>query len=492
MKIAIIGAGIAGIASSIRLSKQGHEVVVYESNKYPGGKLSQLELKGYRFDAGPSLFTMPQFVDELFLLANKDPREFFNYKKIDVSCHYFYEDGTIINGYSDKEKLGEEIEKKIAVPKNKVVDFLNHSLKIYNITSPIFLEKSLHKIKSYLQPKVIESLFQLQKLNLFTNMNKLNKKKLTHPKLVQLFNRFATYNGSDPYRAPAVLNIIPSLEHHFGTYFPLKGMVDITESLYKLSLSLGVKYNFERKISEIIVENKKAVGVKIKEETVNYDCVLSNMDVVPTYKYLLPNQKINPKLLEQERSSSALIFYWGIKKEFPQLGLHNIFFSENYAEEFRVMNEEKSIYSDPTIYLNISSTERSVDAPANSQNWFVLINAPYNDGQNWEEIIIETKKNVLAKLSRILKEDILQLIEVESILDPTSIEKKTQSYKGSLYGTSSNGLFSSFMRHPNFSKKIKGLYFCGGSVHPGGGIPLCLQSAKIVSEIIQQDFENRT
>jgi phytoene desaturase len=491
LKIAIIGAGIAGIASSLRLKALGHEVTVFETNKQPGGKLHEFSLNGFRFDAGPSLFTMPQFVDELFELVNKNPREYFNYKKIDISCHYFYEDGTKINGYSDKEMFGKEVEEKLKIPKKIVVDFLNHSLIAYQTTAHIFLEKSLHLFKSYCSFKVIESLLHFHKLNLFTNMNKFNSRKLKHPKLVQLFNRFATYNGSDPYRAPAILNIIPSLEHHFGTYFPLAGMYDITNSLFQLSISQDVKYYFAKKVTEIIIENKKVTGLKVENEIFNFDIVLSNMDVVLTYKYLLPKEKINPKVENQERSSSALIFYWGINKEFTQLGLHNIFFSENYKEEFKVLSKEKNIYSDPTIYINVSSIECKKDAPPNCQNWFILINAPYNDNQNWEDIIIATKKNVIAKLSRILKEDISKLIVEEKILDPIKIEQKTNSYKGSLYGTSSNGIFSSFIRHPNFSKKVKGLYFCGGSVHPGGGIPLCLQSAKIVSEIINQDCESR-
>jgi phytoene desaturase len=492
LKVAIIGAGIAGIALSIRLKAQGYDVNVFESNKSPGGKVSEFELKGYRFDAGPSLFTMPNFVDELFLISNKNPRDFFNYKKMDVSCHYFYEDGIVLNAHSDKEKFGIEVEKKLKVSKNKIIEFLDHSLFIYNTTSHIFLEKSLHKLKNFLSKKVIESLLQLKKLNLFSSMDSFNKKKLDHPKLVQLFNRFATYNGSDPYRAPAILNIIPSLEHHFGTYFPLKGMYDIVNSLYKLSVSNGVKYFFESKVSEIIIENKKAVGIIVEKNIKYFDIVISNTDVASTYKYLLPTERISSRILTQERSSSALIFYWGIKKDFKNLGLHNIFFSENYQEEFRVMNQEENIYSDPTIYLNISATEKINDAPAGCQNWFLLINAPYNQHQNWNEITRITRKNVIDKLGRILKEDISKLIEVEAILDPIEIENKTGSYKGSLYGTSSNGIFSSFLRHPNFSKKIESLYFCGGSVHPGGGIPLCLQSAKIVSEIINDDFKKRS
>jgi len=179
-----------------------------------------------------------------------------------------------------------------------------------------------------------------------------------------------------------------------------------------------------------------------------------------------------------------LIFYWGIKQSFPQLDLHNIFFSENYKEEFDTLFQKKNVSNDPTVYINITSKKLSSDAPENSENWFVMINVPSNSGQNWDDIRTTARQNILSKLSRILKTDIESLIEEEEYLDPIRIEAKTSSHAGALYGASSNDRMAAFFRHPNFSK-VKGLYFAGGSVHPGGGIPLCLLSAKIVGELVE-------
>jgi phytoene dehydrogenase-like protein len=208
------------------------------------------------------------------------------------------------------------------------------------------------------------------------------------------------------------------------------------------------------------------------------------VDIFPSYKQLLSNQKAPEKVMSQPRSSSALIFYWGIKKEFAQLDVHNIFFSKDYKEEFDFIFQKKTVGNDPTIYINITSKKIKEDAPAGCENWFVMINVPGNTGQNWDEIIETSRKNIINKLSSILKEDISACILNESILDPRSIESKTSSYQGSLYGSSSNNRNAAFQRQANFSSKLKGLYFCGGSVHPGGGIPLCLQSARIVADLI--------
>jgi phytoene dehydrogenase-like protein len=202
------------------------------------------------------------------------------------------------------------------------------------------------------------------------------------------------------------------------------------------------------------------------------------------YKNLLPDVKPPVKTLQQPRSSSALIFYWGIQKIFSELHMHNIFFSNDYAEEFRFIFEEKLIYFDPTIYINITSLEEKGDAPEGCQNWFVMINVPNNIGQDWELLIAEARINILKKLSKRLGQDIKELIMCEEILDPRSIESKTSSWQGSLYGSSSNNRNAAFLRHANKHQHIQNLYFCGGSAHPGGGIPLCLQSARIVSDLV--------
>ncbi len=300
-------------------------------------------------------------------------------------------------------------------------------------------------------------------------------------------DRYATYNGSDPYQAPATLNVIPHLEHHFGAYFPGRvWMYSIVQALVKLAEDLGVKFHYNSPVEEIILNDKKAIGLKVKGEVINGDIVISNVDVWFTYNELLANHpQLHPKkILNRERSSSALIFYWGIKKQYPELDLHNIFFSADYKAEFEQTWQKQSIYHDPTVYLNISSKYKPDDAPDGCENWFVMINVPSNSGQDWDKLITDARQNILAKLSRILKEDIEQLIVSESVLDPRSIESKTSSYQGSIYGTSSNSSYAAFLRHANKSSKIKNLYFCGGSVHPGGGIPLCLLSAKIVSDWI--------
>jgi len=484
MRIGIIGAGIAGLASAVRMAVQGHEVEVFEANDYPGGKLSQFDLQGYRFDAGPSLFTMPQYVDDLFRLAGEDPLEHFQYDRLDTVCHYFWEDGTRLNAYADPTAFGKEVEDKLGVPADRVHTALSDSAYKYELTGRIFLEKSLHRLSTWTNAKVLKAMLKIPGLDLFTSMNRVNERLLQEPKLVQLFNRFATYNGSNPYKAPGLLSIIPHFEHKIGAYFPRGGMNAITQAIYDLAVRKGVTFHMGQPVDRILVENGRAVGLQAGEAQHHYDRIISNMDVFFTYKKLLPDAK-HPKLtLKQQKSTSALIFYWGIRHSFEELGLHNIFFSEDYKQEFALL-EAGEVYEDPTVYVNISSKCEPGDAPEGHENWFTMINVPYDSGQDWDAIIDRAREQVIQKVGRILGVDLKSLIVCEDILDPRSIESKTRSHLGALYGTSSNNRMAAFMRHANFSNRIRNLYFCGGSVHPGGGIPLCLLSAKIVEDVME-------
>ena len=484
-KAIIIGSGIGGIATALRLRSMNYDVTVFENNNYPGGKLASFDLGPYRFDAGPSLLTMPHFIDELFVLFNENPRDYFNYKKKDISCKYFWDDGTKLNAYSEKSKFINEINKVLGVKESTVSTYLLKAKKKYDLTKRMFLEQSLHKLKTYLSKDLLIGLCNVFSFQINKTLNQVNELELKEPHLVQLFNRFATYNGSSPYKTPGMMTLVQHLEQEYGTYVSDKGMNNITKSLYDLALRQGIDFKFNSFVSQILISGKRAIGVSVGEESYCSDIVVSNMDIVPTYRNLLKNHYQPEKTLSQERSSSALIFYWGINKEFKNLDLHNIFFSNDYKKEFQSIFEKKSIFSDPTVYINITSKDVKGDAPDNCENWFVMINSPNDSGQDWDNMIDEVKSNILKKINRLLNIELEDYIEYEKVYTPKTIESNTQSYMGSLYGSSSNNLMSAFLRHPNFSNKILNLYFCGGSVHPGGGIPLCLLSAKIVSQLIK-------
>lgn len=486
MKVLIVGSGIAGIASGIRLANEGHEVHIFESSESVGGKLASLKINGYRFDLGPSLFTLPELVDELFIQCKKNPRSYFNYVQLEDICRYFWEDGRSIKATADYYQFCKDAAREFGIPEKKLINYFSKATKKFSVSAPVFLDESLHLKKNYFRRSFFRGILYLPFLNLFSSMHRYNQKKLKEKHLVQLFDRFATYNGSNPYSASAILTMIPHLEHQRGAFFPKEGMYAIVDSLKKLALEKRVQFHLNAKVKKILISNKTSYGLLVqqegKENEHHGDIVISNADVYSTYKNLIQDDKKFNQIKKQERSSSALIFYWGLPIVSNQLGVHNILFSNNYQSEFTNLFKDQKVFQDPTVYIHISSKINPEDAPANCENWFVMINVPGKKITLDQRL--EYRSIIIKKINRILGLDIESKIQAEHFLSPEEIELRTSSHLGSLYGTSSNTRSAAFFRHPNFSKNISNLYFCGGSVHPGGGIPLALKSAKIVSSII--------
>lgn len=482
----IIGAGLAGLATSLRLRKRGLEVLVLEKNSYPGGKMHQYESKGYRFDTGPSLFTMPEYVNEIYELFDEDYRNYYDYLKHTESGRYFFEDGKQLTFYTDINALRKEISEKLDLNPDPVEDYLNRSAIKYNNIGSIFLDTAIHKTTEIPWGRVFKNTPLFMRSGLIKSLNQLNVKLLKDEKLVQIFNRHATYNGSNPFQASGILSMIPHLEQNSGTFFPKEGMKSIAEGLYKLSKSKGVHFKFNQNISNCSKDTVTGRYTTQAEKPYESKQLICAIDHLNFYKNILNDQKLYKKYKKQERSSSAIVFYWGIEKTFSQLGLHNIFFSKDYYKEFEQIFETKIIPENATVYIHISSKLNPHDAPDGCENWFVMINVPAGTEVD-ETTKQKVRKAIVQKIGNTLNCDIEKHIVTEKIWTPKLIEDDTGSYSGALYGASSNKKLSAISRHPNFSRKYNNLFFCGGTVHPGGGIPLVLKSASIVDKLVEND-----
>ncbi|HMQ78197.1 MAG TPA: phytoene desaturase family protein [Ignavibacteria bacterium] len=516
ISIAVIGSGLGGLSAAIRLAHAGYDVTVYEKNPTPGGKARSITRNGFRFDTGPSLITMPFVINELFESVGENPAEWLTLNKLDNLCRYYYPDGTILNAYSDKEKFVTEIEANTTEKKEALYKYLEYCKTIYELTADIFLFKDLYSPKTYTNLKALKTLFKLPKIDSFRTMNEANRLFFKDEKIIQLFNRYATYNGSDPYKCPATLNIISHVEYTIGGYYASGGMFSLTDALYKLAIKKGVKFCFNSPVEKIITDGKNVKGILTGGKEILSDAVISNADVYSTYGKLLNDNKSSAakKYNKLEPSSSALVFYWGVNLTSQKLDTHNILFSADYKKEFEELFDKKVYPTDPTIYIYVSSKFSPADAPPGKENWFVMINAPNSTSSNpqfmsppyrvkepvsrWgvsgfagqlvppqrEGGLNEIKETILAKIKALTGYDIKDKIETESIMTPQDIEEETGSYSGSIYGISSNSRNAAFLRQPNGSKQYKGLYFTGGSAHPGGGIPLVILSGKLAAEKI--------
>lgn len=474
---AVIGAGLGGIATAIRLASKGYQVTVYDSRETLGGKAGQLKAEGFTFDTGPSLFTLPEEVSELLRLAEMDPEQALPTVKLDPVCHYHFADGVRFNSPGNPKNWPSSAQR--AFGENGVEKYLNMAQHIYDVTTPVFLNQSLHKLKGYFSKETWRGITQLHRIQAGKSLHQLNEQILKEPHLVQLFNRYATYNGSNPYKAPGTLSVISHIESVLGAWYPKGGIRSIPLQLGVAADKLGVQFYFNQKVKKVIPSNK---GYIVEGEMAQeYGSVIFNADIHYIYKDLIPWTKAPERILRQERSSSGIIFYWGINKKHPDLHLHNIFFSEDYQKEFKGIFNHHSIPEDLTVYINITSKMDAHHAPEGMENWFVMVNVPGVSNINWDEEVEKVRTQIIRKLSLALGEQLHKHIVYEKVMHPKDIDQQTGSWLGSLYGPSSNNTFAAFLRHPNFRKRYPGLFFTGGSVHPGGGIPLVLKSAKIVS-----------
>jgi phytoene desaturase len=480
-KIIIIGAGLGGLSAAVRLAKSGFAVTVLEKNANAGGKVNLVEANGYKFDTGASLLTMPHVLRDVFEYAGKRLEDYLEIVPIEPICRYFWTDETRFDASADLQKTEREIERLEPRDVESFQKYLADSKRKYEVAERTFLAHSLNDLPRLLRPKFLKDLFAISTMK---TLDAHNRKYFSSAKLRQLFNRFATYNGSSPFQTPATFALIPFVEFGLGAWYVKGGMYEIPKALEKLARELGVEFRFDAEIEKILIEKGKAAGVKLKSgEELTSDLVVANSDAVETYRNLLPVR--NKKIESREPSCSGFVLLLGIKKKFAKLAHHNIFFSDDYNAEFDAIFKEKRPAANPTIYVCAASRTDATQAPENCENLFVLINAPYtSEATNWKSEAAPYRDLIIKKLEKFGLEDLESSIDFEQIITPADFEKKYRANRGSIYGVSSNGIFSAFLRVPNKARDIENLYFVGGATHPGGGIPLVLLSGKMAAEMI--------
>lgn len=485
---AIVGGGIGGLSAALLLARYGYRVEIFEQQQQVGGKAASTSLDGFRFDMGPTLFTMPFVLEELFSAAGKNLSDYMELKLLEETTRYFYSDGTRFKAYSDMKRYYSEAKAAFSDPLQRISRYFSYCKTIYDLTADIFMFSPFHEWKDMITDRdKWAKIFEMYKMDPLRSMHRANKWFFKDPKLLQLMDRFATFNGSSPYRVPATLNIIAHVEH-MGAYVPTEGIRRIPEALAEAASEEGAVIHLGTPVSAINYTKNGVTGIRTGGKDYAFDLVVSNSDVTNTYITLLRQPDILPavKYRMLKPSTSALVFYWGVKGSYPELATHNILFSEVYRKEFRDLIRREICPEDPSVYIYISSRFNPGDAPRGHENWYVMINAPYRVNQNWHEEIEKSRIRILEKIGHYLSIDIRKNIVTEEVLTPPDIERRTHSRSGSIYGISSNNTVAAFLRQRNRSKRFKGLYFCGGSAAPGGGIPLAMLSGKMTAELIRR------
>jgi len=473
------------MSAAIRLAGDGYDVTMLEKNTNVGGKLNQRSGKGFTFDTGPSILTMPWVLEQLFASVHRQLDDYVEIERVEPQWRTFFEDGTRIDVSGDLPTMLSEV-KKVSDAAD-FGDLLSYSEKMYDLCLKSFYRYSLEDLKDLKKYHTLSELMLLDPLNTVASST---RKRLENPHLEQLFNYMVMYVGSNPYSAPAVFNQMIYVQMGLGIYYVKGGMYNIALGMKRLLDELRVTVHLDSPVDEIVLDGKRAVGVKSNGNFHPADVVVSNLEVIPAYTNLVPEKKAakQAKLLDKSfiPSVSGLVLLLGVDRKFDSLKHHNFFFSNDPEQEFKRMFKDGVPPEDPTIYVGVSSKSDASQAPEGKENLFILTHVPPLSKKNGRIDWDVYREVVLDKLERMGLTGLRESIEFEYRFTPEDLQELYGPNGGSIYGVAADKKKNGGFKIPSKSTLYDGLYFVGGSTHPGGGVPMVTLSGQLTADLIQK------
>jgi len=491
LRVVVVGAGIGGLSAAISLAARGAQVTVVEKLDRPGGKMGEVRADGFRWDTGPSVLTMRHVYERLFNLAGRDLNEELDLVPLQPITRYFWPDGVMLDAVADEEAMCAAIQATFGPDDaDGYRRFMRYARRLHEVVSGPFLYRHKPGWRDLLSLPLADVL----KIDALRTMHQATSRYFRASHLVQLFDRFATYNGSSPYRAPATLNVIAHVEMAQGAWYPRGGIFQLARAWERLATGLGVEIRYGEPAQEICVQSGAARAVRLASGAVlPADAVVCNVDYTWAQHTLLPaHGRRRAEILEP--SCSGFVLLLGVRGAFPQLAHHNVFFTQDYQREFDDIFERRVAPHDPTLYLCITSKTDPEHAPAGCENWFVLVNAPaLSEAFDWqlevERYALRIGNLLAARLSRAgVNVSLSGAIITKRRLTPMDLQTLYGGHRGAIYGFSSNTRTTAFMRPDNRDGQIRRLYYASGSAHPGGGVPLVTLSGMAAADCVVRDF----
>ena len=495
-KVIVIGAGIGGMSAAARLAKAGHQVEIYEAANFVGGKCRTEWIGRYAFDTGPSLLTLPAVYRDFFLKTGALMEDVLTHIPVDPSFDYRFADGSSVkfanlSRYQTLQAITASFGEQAAKEWDLI---MKRAEAMWDVSREPFIESELTSIAALLKrATLIRDLLVIAPLK---SLRDLATEKLTDQRLRYIVDRYATYSGSDPRKAPAVLLSIAFVEEAFGAWHLAGGIGQLAIAIEKRCLDLGVVINLNSPVTQINTQNGVATGIALSDgRELTADYIVSNSDASLTYQHLIsPTEKRakseRKNLAKTQSSLAGFSLLLGLRPADGEekLNHHTILFPENYDAEFEAIFTEQQPVKNPTIYICAPSDPLMVK-DAGHESWFVLVNAPRHDvtgksGFDWSDENFKHKyaNSIIDQIeARGIK--IRERLDVLEIRTPLDLQESVMAPGGSIYGTASNSASATFLRTKNRSP-IKNLFCVGGSTHPGGGLPLVGISAEIVANAI--------
>jgi diapolycopene oxygenase len=488
--IVVIGAGLGGLSAAISLATEGFTVDLLEKNDKVGGKLNVLQKDGFTFDLGPSILTMPHIFQRLFERAGRKMEDYVTIQTVEPHWRNFFEDGSTLDLSSDPVRMKQQLDKLDPNTANEFEQFLAYSKKLCEITEQGYFDKGLDTFWELINHYgAVRSLLYF---DVFRTMDQGVRRFIKDPKLVDVLNYFIKYVGSSPYDAPALMNLLPYIQFGYGLWYIKGGMYGMAQGLQKLAEELGVKIRVNAEVVEIQHTEGRVTAVRLSDDSIiPADIVVSNMEAIPAYKKLFKDQEQEVKRLQRfEPTCSGLVLHLGVDRIYDQLAHHNFFYSDHPRAHFNAVFKSKRLSEDPTIYLVAPVKSDPTQAPKGCEIIKILPHIPHlNPDQPLRpEDYAAFRERVLIKLERMGLTDLRKHIVCEETWTPIDIERRYYSNQGSIYGVVADRFKNLGFKIPQRSKQFSNLYFVGGSVNPGGGMPMVTLSGQLVRDKILADL----
>lgn len=491
-RVSVIGAGLGGISAAISLKAAGYQVEVFEKNSQIGGKLNVMEMDGFTFDLGPSIFTLPQMFEALFERAGKSMQDYVQLDPVTPHWRNFFENRATIDLFQEKDRMRAELDKLPGDANShwrELENFLAYARQQYEIVDSGYFDQGLDTLWEFLRHYKLTLLGG--KIDYNKSMAQSIEERLSDPQLRMIFEYFIKYVGSSALDSPGYMNLMPIIQFDYGLWYVRGGMYNLARGLGRLMSDMDIPVHLDADISAIEKNGRQVTGVLLANGTrIPSDIVVSNMEVIPTYQQLLKEpDNFTRKLEKFAPACSGIVLHIGTDRLFPQLAHHNFFYSENQHKHFRTVFEKEQLPDDPTLYVVAPTRTDPSKAPEGCDNIKILPHIPpLKEGSGiTHDDYVALKERCIDKMERCGLTGLRDSIITEDLLTPVDIERMYRSNRGSIYGVVTDWKKNYGFKAPKTSSKYHNLYFTGGSTNPGGGMPMVVLSGqKCADRIIKR------
>ena len=497
-RIAVVGGGLGGLAAACTLAARGHDVALFERNSWAGGKAAVLERDGFRFDMGPTILTLPSVLARISAEAGRDLSDYLDLVPLDPQWRCFYSDGSVLDLVADTEAMASRLAafSRYANDADGYRRFMSWSQQLHEISRRFFFYRNVGSIRDTFSAQGMfdaRVLRDLWALRMGRTVAESVRSHIRDPRVAQMVDHFTQYVGSCPESSPAVLCGIAHMQTDEGIWYPRGGIRAVPQALLTLARELGVQIHSDKQVRRISVRDRTATDVETDDgERYPVSAVVSNSDVIRTHGELLETTPAGRRFIDRnkrEPACSGVVLYLGLRQRYDQLLHHGFAFSQDPHEEFDAIYRRGEPAQDPTCYICAPARTDPHVAPPGGEALYVLVHTPYlRPHHDWKKMIRPYRDVIIRKLARTCGlEDLEQRIVTEDVLTPEDIERRYHCWKGAIYGLASHGRMLGAFKPANRSADIHNLYFAGGSVHPGPGIPMVLMSGWIAADVLHRD-----